>query len=92
MTRRFLVSIWAVLLLLLGVSIALVRMGNVLLATILIFSIAGFKALLVAVYYMRLKWEPRYIIWILIFGIALMVILYFTLVPDILYQYGRQAS
>ncbi len=84
MTRRFLVLIWLCLLALLGVSLLLGLLGNVILATALIFLIALFKAWLVALYYMRLKWEPRYIIGILLFGIGLMVLLYFALVPDIL--------
>ncbi len=88
MTVRFLVVIWLILLLLLGVSIALGFTGNVTLATILIFSVAAIKAWLVGVYYMRLKWEPRYILVILFGGIALILVLYFTLIPDIIHVYG----
>ncbi|MBI1909462.1 MAG: cytochrome C oxidase subunit IV family protein [Deltaproteobacteria bacterium] len=89
MTEKFLVTIWAALLGLLGVSLVLGHLGNVFLATVLIFTIAIFKAWLVGAYYMRLKEEPRYILWILLGGVGLIVILYFTLVPDIIHVYGR---
>lgn len=87
--ESFYVKIWILLLVLLGVSIVLGNTRHVFLATILIFGIAIFKAFLVGAYYMRLKWEPRYIVGILLGGVALMVLLYFTLVPDIIYVYGQ---
>lgn len=85
MTKRNLVTIWAILLVLLGLSLLLGSWGNTTLAAILIFMIAILKAFLVAAYYMRLKWEPRYILWILLGGIGCVLILYFTLIPDIIY-------
>lgn len=88
MTRRSLVAIWVALLFFLGLSLAIAGLGNVALATSLIFSIALLKAGLVVAYYMRLKWEPRYILGILLSGVAVVAILYFTLIPDIVYQYG----
>lgn len=89
MTVSSLVKIWVVLLVLLGVSIALGNLGSPRLAATLIFGIALFKAFLVAAYYMRLKFEPRYVTGILLVGLLFIVILYFALVPDIVYQYGR---
>lgn len=83
------VRIWAVLLFLLGVSIALGYLSHPVLATSLIFGIAAIKAYIVGAYYMRLKWEPRYIVWVLLFAVGLIAILYFTLVPDIVYVYGK---
>ncbi|HSA59148.1 MAG TPA: cytochrome C oxidase subunit IV family protein [bacterium] len=83
------VAIWVVLLIALFVSVALGSMGNVVLATALIFGIATFKAYLVAAYYMGLKWEARYVTAILLVGIAFMLILYFGLTPDIRHGYGK---
>lgn len=83
------VAIWVFLLALLGVSLALGYLGNVALATTLIFGIAAVKALVVAIYYMRLKWEPNYVPWIFWIGLIFMVILFFGLIPDIVHQYGR---
>ena len=89
MSERFLIAVWVALLAMLGVSVALGSWGNVLAATVLIFLIAVIKATLVAAYYMRLKWEPRYILWILFAGVGLMAVLYFALVPDIMHGYGK---
>jgi caa(3)-type oxidase subunit IV len=83
------VAIWAVLLAALFASLALGSLGNVVLATALIFGIATFKAYLVAAYYMGLKWEARYVAAILLAGLAFMLILYFALIPDIQHGYGR---
>lgn len=83
-----LVTIWTILLALLGVSIALGYWGSAVLATTLIFTVAVFKAVIVAAYYMRIKWEPKYILGILLGAVGLVLILYFTLMPDIVYQYG----
>ncbi len=85
MSVRFLVGIWSVLLALLGLSLALGYWGNVVLATLLIFTIAILKAFLVGAYYMGLRWEPKYILWILLGGVICILILYFALVPDIIY-------
>ena len=89
MSERLLITVWVLLLAMLGVSVALGSWGNVLAATVLIFLIAVIKAALVGAYYMRLKWEPRYILWILVAGVGLMVVLYFSLVPDIMHGYGK---
>ncbi|MBI2082134.1 MAG: cytochrome C oxidase subunit IV family protein [Deltaproteobacteria bacterium] len=89
MKPRHLVGIWVLLLVLLGVSLLLANLGNVLLATTLIFGVAALKATLVALFYMRLKWEPGYIFAIIFTGLAVVLILFFTLVPDIIYVYGN---
>ena len=88
MSERFLIAVWAGLLALLGVSLLLGSWGNVLMATTLIFIVAIIKASLVGAYYMRLKWEPRYILWILFAGVALIAIFYVALIPDIIHVYG----
>ncbi|MBI4196741.1 MAG: hypothetical protein HY539_02860 [Deltaproteobacteria bacterium] len=84
MKPKTLVALWAVLLFLLSLSLLLGFWGNVVLSTILIFVIAVAKAFLVGAYYMRLKWEPWYILWILLGGVVCLLILYFALVPDII--------
>jgi len=84
-----LIAIWGMLLAMLGLSLALGYLGNVVLATVLIFLVATLKACLVANYYMGLKWEPKYILWILLTGVIFMIILFAALVPDIIYVYGK---
>ncbi|MBI2981143.1 MAG: cytochrome C oxidase subunit IV family protein [Deltaproteobacteria bacterium] len=88
MRPRLLIGIWVILLVLLGVSLLLANLGNPLLATTLIFAIAAIKAALVALFYMRLKWEPGYVFAIISTGLAVVLILFFALVPDIIYVYG----
>ncbi len=88
MTKQSLINIWLGLLLLLGLSLLLGSWGHVVLATSLIFTIALLKAGLVVYYYMGLKWEPKYIALIILSGILCLILLYFALVPDIVYRYG----
>ncbi|MBI3541156.1 MAG: cytochrome C oxidase subunit IV family protein [Deltaproteobacteria bacterium] len=83
------VKIWLLLLALLGVSLLLGNSGHVMLAASLIFGIAIVKACLVGAYYMGLKWEPRYILWILLAGVFFMLVLAAALIPDIVYRYGN---
>lgn len=90
MKESSLIKIWAALLIMLFVSIALGYLKNATIGTILIFSIATIKAYLVAGYYMGLKREPRYIAGILASGLIFMVILFVYLVPDIVYVYGHK--
>ncbi len=88
MTPRRLIALWGLLLALLGVSLALGYLGNVVLSTVLIFSVAALKAFLVAAFYMRLKWEPGYVVAILLFGLSVILIFLFALVPDIVFVHG----
>lgn len=84
----FYIKIWAALLVLLFISLYLASHGERVLATTLIFGIATIKAVLVAAYYMGLRWESKWVTSILLIGIVFMVILYTGLVPDIVYH-GR---
>lgn len=88
-SAAFYIKIWVALLVMLGISIAIADVGHPILATTLIFGIAIVKALLVVAFYMGLALEARYIVWVMISGLALMIILFFGLVPDIVYIYGR---
>lgn len=88
MSKAFLIKIWVVLLVALGVSLALSSLHYPALATSLIFAIAIIKAFLVLWYYMGLKNEPGYIGWILMMGLVFMAVLFVGLVPDMMYVYG----
>jgi len=88
MTASFIKKIWLVLVVLLLVSIALGYLPNATLATVLVFAVATIKAGLVIAYYMGAKSEPKYITYILLSGMACMLILFFVLVPDIIFVYG----
>lgn len=83
MTESFLVKIWGALLGLLLVSVAIGFMASSRLANVLIFSVATIKAALVGAYYMGIKNEPRYILYMLLFGVMLLGILFFLLAPDV---------
>ncbi|RMH38819.1 MAG: hypothetical protein D6689_18520 [Deltaproteobacteria bacterium] len=54
-----------------------------------IFVIAAFKAYLVLNYFIHLGREPRYIKYVVIATLAALVILYGTLIPDIVHQFGH---
>ena len=88
-TAGFYIKIWVALLIMLGISIAIADLGHPGLATVFIFGIAVLKAFLVVMFYMGLALEARYILWVMVSGLALMLILFFGLVPDIVYIYGR---
>jgi caa(3)-type oxidase subunit IV len=55
------------------------------LAVVLIFTVAVAKAYLVAAYYMHLRYEPLFIVIILLAGLATLYVLFFGLVPDVVY-------
>ena len=54
-----------------------------------IFAIAAVKAYWVLTQFMHLKLEPRYLKVLVISVLTLLAILYFGLVPDIVWVYGR---
>ena len=82
------VGIWALLVVLLVVGIAVGFVGHVVLSTILVFSVAAIKASLVAANYMHLKSEPRFVQVIVLAALACVVIALIAFVPDIVYVYG----
>lgn len=82
------VAIWVVLLLLFGASVGAAHLGATRTATLLIFGIAVAKALLVIAYYMHLRFEPRWIVVLMLGALACAVVLFFGLIPDIAYVYG----
>lgn len=90
MTESNIIKIWGALVVLLGLSLVLGELKNAELATILIFGVATVKAYLVLSYYMGLKWEPKFVSYILLSALAFMAVLFFYLVPDIVYVYGHK--
>lgn len=88
-TSKFLVQIWAALLVMLFVSLGFGVIENHTLSTVLVFAVATLKMFLVVNYYMGIKYEPKYILWVLLSGVIAMLVLYFALVPDIVWVNGR---
>ncbi len=88
-TSKFLVQIWAALLVMLFVSLGLGTIHNHTLSTILVFGVATLKMFLVVNYYMGIRYEPKYILWMLLSAVVAMFVLYFALVPDIIWVNGR---
>ena len=82
------VRVWGVLIAALVVSLLLALAHQQAIAAALIFAIAIVKALIVAGYYMHLKFEPRYIVITAVAGIVTLSILFFGLFYDIVQVYG----
>jgi cytochrome c oxidase subunit 4 len=82
------VAIWVVLLALFGASTGAAYLGATRTATIVIFGIAVAKALLVISYYMHLRFEPRWIVVLMLSALACAIVLFFGLIPDIVFVYG----
>ena len=83
------VGIWCILLTALALSIVLAYMNHTEIAAGLIFAIAIVKALLVASFYMHLRWEPRYVVVVVLGGLVTLSILFAGLFFDIARVYGR---
>ena len=83
------VAIWGILVGALIVSLFLAYWKLPYLAAALIFSVAIAKALLVAAYYMHLKFEPRFVVLAVISGLVCLFILFAGLTLDIVHVYGR---
>lgn len=69
-------------------SLFLAFLEHHLLAASLIFAVAIVKAALVAGYYMHLKFEPRYVMLVVVGGILCLFILFGGLLLDIVHVYG----
>ena len=78
------VKIWGILLGLLGLSLLAAFLNHPLLATVIIFVLAGVKAYLVIVNYMHLKFEPSILISAFLFAVVCMFFLFFGIYPDII--------
>ncbi len=89
--RRY-VLIWAVLVLALLISLALGALGATSAVVVTVFAVAAVKAYLVLAHFMHLSHEPRFIKLVIVGALAVIVVLYFGLAPDIVWaesQAGR---
>jgi caa(3)-type oxidase subunit IV len=83
------VKIWAILVVLLGVSIVGPLLGMMWLTLITAFGIAVVKALMVAAYFMHLNIERTYIKQLLLVLLGLMLLLFAGVAPDVMKSTGR---
>lgn len=83
------VKIWAILLVLLVISVVGPMAEIKALTLITAFGIAFVKAFLVARYFMHLNVEPRYVIYLLVTCLAFMVLMFSGLAPDIMAHSGQ---
>lgn len=83
------VAVWAVLVALLAVGIAVGFVGHPVLGTVLVFAVAIAKAFLVAANYMHLKFEPLLVRVVFLSAIASFLVVLIGLIPDIVYGFGR---
>jgi cytochrome c oxidase subunit 4 len=79
------VAIWGVLVAALVVSILMGEMQLPVVTAVLIFSVAIAKAFLVAAYYMHLRFEPAFVVAIVVTGLACLYVLFVGLVPDLVF-------
>ncbi len=82
------VTLWFILVGALAVSLLLAVFEHTRLAAALIFAIAIAKAAIVAMYYMHLRFEPRYVIVVILAALACLFILFSGLLLDIVHVYG----
>lgn len=82
------VAIWAALLVLLGISIALGHIGNVVTMNVLVFGIAAIKIGLVTRYFMHVKMEPWLITILLVGAFLCLVALFIGTAMDISWRTG----
>ena len=84
------VAIWAVLLVLLVISVLGPLLGHPLLTLVTAFGIAVIKAYLVVSYFMHLKIEKRYVAYLLGTAVVFMGILFAGVSPDVMKHDGQQ--
>jgi len=84
------VAIWAVLCVLLGVSVVGPMAGIRFLTLITAFGIAIVKAYLVCRHFMHLRIEKTWVVYILGFMLALMLVFFGGVAPDVLTHEGLQ--
>ena len=82
------VKIWAILLVLLAISIAGPFLGIPVVTLITAFGIAIVKAYLVAKNFMHLNIEPRYAVYLLLTMLLLMLLFFAGVAPDVMKESG----
>lgn len=80
------VAIWGILVAALMISLLMAGMKLPVVTVVLIFSVAIVKAWLVAAYFMHLKYEPFFILLIVVTGFACLYFLFVGLVPDVVFH------
>jgi caa(3)-type oxidase subunit IV len=83
------VKVWAILVLLLVLSVAGPAAGMWWLTLLTAFGIAVVKAWMVAAYFMHLRVEPRYVSYLLVALVALVVVLFAGVAPDVMKERGQ---
>lgn len=89
-SERHYVKIWAILVGLLVVSVIGPELGIPVLTLITAFGIAIVKAYLVASHFMHLNIERRYVVYLLVSCVMLMVVFFAGVAPDVLNHDGDQ--
>src|SRR3954463_1815557 len=82
------VAIWAILLLLLGVSLALGQLPHPAVTNTLIFGIATVKIALVMRYFMHMKFEPWLLAVLMVGALLCVLALFIGVTPDIDWRNG----
>lgn len=86
------VKVYAVLLVLLGVSLLGPLVGLWWLTLVTAFGVAAVKALMVAAYFMHLNIERRWVWYLLFLMLGFMVVLFAGVAPDVLQGGGQHWS
>ncbi len=84
------VKIWAILVVLLFVSVAGPELGIQVVTLITAFGVAAVKAYLVAAHFMHLNVEKRYATYLLTTAVVLMVVFFAGTAPDVMNHDGDQ--
>lgn len=83
------VKIWAILVVLLVISVLGPMLGIKIVTLLTAFGIAVVKAYLVAAYFMHLNIEKKFVIWFLTTSLAFMALFYFAVAPDVMKHDGQ---
>jgi caa(3)-type oxidase subunit IV len=83
------VKIWAILVVLLGISLIGPMAGMMWLTLVTAFGIAVVKALMVAAYFMHLNIEKTYVKYLLFTLLALMLVFFAGVAPDVMKRAGQ---
>jgi caa(3)-type oxidase subunit IV len=83
------VKVWGILVVLLAVSVAGPAAGMWWLTLVTAFGIAVVKAWMVAAYFMHLRVERRYITYLLLGLVAVIVVLFAGVAPDVMKERGQ---
>ena len=83
------VKVWAILVLLLVVSLIGPMVGLIWLTLLTAFAVAAVKAVMVAAYFMHLNIERSYVQHLLLILLALMLVLFAGVAPDVMKRAGQ---